>query len=307
MKSGYTIRVFLIIVAAALCATTTARAQTVTPLSVAYAGSMGALMDGGIKPAIAPALGADLRGRAQGSTGLANLIVAGSIRPDVFIAVTPAPMRIVLRAGKAAVAIPIARTDRVLAYSRRGRYAAALARANLPGAQPWWQILESPGFRFGRTDPLTDPQGLNTIFTMRLAADYYHQADLAAKILGAPRNRQQIFEEPQAMARVQAGQVDAAAAYATQPAALGLAYVALPAAINLGDAAREKTYQRVTLRLNDQTYRPLPLVFYAAVLNGARHPKLAAHFVQWLQGSAAKRIFARYHYDQPGQAHPLSR
>jgi molybdate/tungstate transport system substrate-binding protein len=73
--------------------------QSTTPLQVAYAGSMGSLMDGGVRPAIAKALGAELQGRAQGSTGLANLIVAGSIRPDVFISVTPEPMRIVLKAG----------------------------------------------------------------------------------------------------------------------------------------------------------------------------------------------------------------
>jgi molybdate/tungstate transport system substrate-binding protein len=106
------------------------------PLEVAYAGSMGALMDRGVGPAIAHDLGAELRGRAQGSTGLANLIVAGSIRPDVFIAVTPGPMRIVLHAGKAERALPIARTEMVIAYSPRGRFAGDFA------SQTWWRILE---------------------------------------------------------------------------------------------------------------------------------------------------------------------
>src|ERR1700719_1717391 len=135
--------------------------QSMTPLQVAYAGSMGSMMDGGVRPAIAKALGAELQGRAQGSTGLANLIVAGSIRPDVFISVTPGPMRIVLHAGKAASATPIARTEMVIAYSPKSQYAAALAKASESGARPWWRILETPGFRFGRTDPNTDPQGLN--------------------------------------------------------------------------------------------------------------------------------------------------
>src|ERR1700722_3672640 len=135
--------------------------KSLTPLQVAYAGSMGSMMDGGVRPAIAKALGAELQGRAQGSTGLANLIVAGSIRPDVFISVTPGPMRIVLHAGKAASATPIARTEMVIAYSPKSQYAAALAKASESGARPWWRILETPGFRFGRTDPNTDPQGLN--------------------------------------------------------------------------------------------------------------------------------------------------
>src|ERR1700691_3657287 len=81
-------------------------AETLVPLHGAYAGSMGSLMDAAIRPAIAAALGAKLQGRAQGSTGLANLTVAGSIRPDVFISVTPEPMRIVLAAGKGNRAVP---------------------------------------------------------------------------------------------------------------------------------------------------------------------------------------------------------
>src|SRR6202790_1141727 len=251
---------------------------TLTPLQVAYAGSMGSMMDGGVRPAIAKALRAEMQGRAQGSTGLANLIVAGSIRPDVFISVTPGTMRTVLKAGKAERAIPIARTEMVIAYSPKSQYAAALSKSGDPGATPWWQILEKPGFRFGRTDPNTDPQGLNIIFTMQLAARYYHQPGLAEKILGPQINPQQIFQEPQLMARLQAGQLDASSAYKTQPAALGLPFLSLPAEINLGAASMEKEYQQTSVALNGKAHRPSALVFYATVLKGAPHPKLAARF-----------------------------
>jgi molybdate/tungstate transport system substrate-binding protein len=279
--------------------------ESTTPLQVAYAGSMGSLMDGGVRPAIAKALGADLQGRAAGSTGLENLIVAGSIRPDVFISVTPEPMRIVLKAGKAQSALPIARTEMVIAYSPHSQYAAALAKAGASGAKPWWQILETPGFRFGRTDPNTDPQGLNVIFVMQLAERYYHQPGLADKILGPQINPQQIFQEPQVMARVQAGQLDASSAYKTQPAALGLPRLSLPPEINLGSASMEKEYQQAGVTLNGKTHRPSPLVFYAAVLKDAPQPTLAARFVAWLRGPEARQILARYHYDDPGDAKPL--
>jgi len=279
--------------------------QSTTPLQVAFAGSMGSMMDGGVGPAIAKALGAELQGRAQGSTGLANLIVAGSIRPDVFISVTSEPMRIVLKAGKAQSATPIARTEMVIAYSPRSRYAAALAKAGDSGARPWWQILETPGFRFGRTDPNTDPQGLNVIFMMQLVARYYHQPDLAEKILGPQINPQQVFQEPQVMARVQAGQLDASSAYKTQPAALGLPFLSLPGEINLGSASMEHQYQQASVTLNGKTHRPSPLVFYAAVLKDAPQPKLAARFLAWIQTPQARQILARYHYDDPGDAKPL--
>jgi len=279
--------------------------QSTTPFEVAYAGSMGSMMDGGIRPAIAKALGAELQGRAQGSTGLANLIVAGSIRPDVFISVTPEPMRIVLKAGKAESAAPIARTEMVIAYSPKSQYASALARAGDSRAKAWWQVLETPGFRFGRTDPNTDPQGLNVVFMMQLAARYYHQPDLAGKILGPRINPQQIFQEPQLMARLQAGQLDASAAYKMQPAALGLSFLSLPGEINLGSASMEHEYQRASVTLNGKTHRPSPLVFYAAVLKDAPQPKLADRFLAWLQGPEAREILSRYHYDGPRDAKPL--
>jgi molybdate/tungstate transport system substrate-binding protein len=279
--------------------------ESTTPLEVGYAGSMGSMMDGGVRPAIAKALGAELRGRAQGSTGLANLIVAGSIRPDVFIAVTPEPMRIVLKAGKAESAAPIARTEMVIAYSPKSQYAAALAKSGDSGAKPWWQILEAPGFRFGRTDPNTDPQGLNLIFTMQLAARYYHQPDLVEKVLGPQINPRQIFQEPQVMARLQAGQLDASSAYKTQPAALGLPFLSLPEKINLGSASMQQEYQHASVTLNGKTHRPSPLIFYAAVLKDAPHSKLAGRFVAWMQGPDARQILSRYHYDNPGDARPL--
>ena len=288
-----------IVLAAALISLTSAGlGQTSTvPLQVAYAGSMGSLMDGGIKPAVAKGLNADLQGRAQGSTGLANLIVAGSIRPDVFISVTASPMRTVLKAGDAQKAIPIARTEMVIAYSPRSEYASLLAKADDAGAKPWWRILETPGLRFGRTDPNTDPQGLNIIFTMQLAENYYHQPGFAHKILGPSINPQQIFQEPQVMARLQTGQLDASSAYKTQPASLGLPLVDLPKEINLGEASREDEYKKATVNLNGKTLHPSPLVFYAAVLKDAPQPELANRFLVWLQSSAAKAIFASYHYD----------
>jgi molybdate/tungstate transport system substrate-binding protein len=280
-------------------------AEALTPLGVAYAGSMGSMMDGGVRPAIAKALGAELQGRASGSTGLANLIVVGSIRPDVFISVTPGPMRAVLKAGKAKSAIPIARTEMVIAYSPKSQYAAALAKAGGASATPWWQILQTPGLRFGRTDPNTDPQGLNIIFVIQLAANYYHQSGLAEKILGPQINPQQIFQEPQVMARLQAGQLDASSAYKTQPGALGLPFLTLPPEINLGSAAMEKEYEKVSVTLNGKTHRPSPLVFYAATLKDALQPKLAERFVAWLKGPEARQILSRYRYDDPGDAKPL--
>ena len=81
--------------------------------------------------------------------------------------------------------------------------------------------------------------------------------------------------------------------------------MSLPAEINLGSASMEKEYQQASVTLNGKTHRPSPLVFYAAVLKDAQQPKLAGRFLAWLQGSDARQILARYHYDDPGDAKPL--
>ena len=107
------------------------------------------------------------------------------------------------------------------------------------------------------------------------------------------------------MARLQAGQLDASAAYKTQPAALGLPLIQLPAEINLGETNMMQQYQRASVTLNGKVRHPSPLVFYAAVLNDAPHPALAKRFVDWLNGQQAKQVLAQYHYDTPGDAMPL--
>jgi len=283
-----------------------ARAQTLAPLDVAYAGSMGSMMEGPIKAGAAQTLQIEMHGRAQGSDALAKLIVAGSIAVDVFVPVTPGPMMTVLKGGKAKVATPVARTEMVIAYSPKSSYARAFAdaAAGKRGAMPWWQILQQRDLRFGRTDPLTDPQGRNIIFTMQLAEAYYRQPGLAQRILGATINPAQIFSEPTVEARLQSGELDAASAYKIQPGPFNLPFVTLPAEINLGSDALRERYAQQSLEAGGLTRHPEPLVYYAAVLDASAHKDKAQAFVDWLKGSG-QSIFRQYFYDAPAGASPL--
>ena len=290
--------------AALLLAPRRASAQTLVPLDVAYAGSMGSMMEGPIKAGATQTLGIAVHGRAQGSDALANLIVGGSITPDVFVPVTPGPMMTVLKAGKASLAVPVARTEMVIAYSPKSKYAQAFADARKAGAMPWWQILSQSDVRFGRTDPATDPQGRNIIFTMQLAQTYYKQPGLAAKILGDSINPAQIFSEPTVEARLQSGELDAASAYKIQPGPFDLPYVSLPPEVNLGNESMHALYAQTSLELGAKTYHPQSLVYYAAVLDGAAQKEKAAAFVAWL-GDGAQPIFKKFFYDPPTGAAAL--
>lgn len=273
-------------------------------LDVAYAGSMGSMMEGPVKTSAAKNLNLEMHGRAQGSSALAQLIVSGNIRPDVFIPVTPGPMLTVLHAGKADIAQPVAHTEMVIAYSPKSQFASKLDAA-AKGKANWWEVLEEPGLRFGRTDPVTDPQGRNIIFTMMLAAQKYQQPDLVAKILGAAINEKQIFSEPTVEARLQSGELDAASAYKIQPGPFNLPYIPLDKEINLSGQNVRAAHPDITLTVGGKAYAPEPLIYYAAVLKDAPNLKGAAAFMQWLKGSDAQATFSRYDYDPPGEASAL--
>ena len=273
-------------------------------LDVAYAGSMGSMMEGPLKVAVRSGLQLDMRGRAQGSNALARLIVGGSIRPDVFIPVTPGPMMTVLRSDKAKSAEPIAHTEMVIAYSPKSRFAWRFEAA-ARGRAEWWKVLEQPGLRFGRTDPVADPQGRNIIFTMMLAAKMYHQPDLVEKTLGPTINARQIFSEPTVLARLQSGELDASSAYKIQPGPFHLPYIPLPRQINLSSERVRQDNPSLRLTTGGKTYYPEPLIYYAAALSDSLNPKGAAEFVKWLKGSEAQSIFRRYDYDSPDGASTL--
>jgi molybdate/tungstate transport system substrate-binding protein len=279
-------------------------AADLATLDVAYAGSMGSLMEGSLKTAVARTLKLDMHGRAQGSSALAQLIVGGSISPDVFIPITPGPMLTVLRAGKAEVAHPFAHTEMVIAYSPKSRFAASFDAA-AKGKGNWWEVLQEPGLRFGRTDPVIDPQGRNIIFTMMLAARLYKQANLVEKVLGETINKEQIFTEPTVQARLQSGELDAASAYKIQPGPFNLPYVVLPAEINLSGQNVHAANPDLSLSVGGKTFVPEPLIYYAAALKGARNAEGAAAFIQWLQGGEAQSIFRHLDYDPAGDASEL--
>jgi molybdate/tungstate transport system substrate-binding protein len=166
-------------------------------------------------------------------------------------------------------------------------------------------VLQRPGIRFGRTDPTSDPQGRNIIFTFQLAEAFYNQPGLTSRVLGAPINPAQIFGEPTVEARLQSGELDAASAYKIQPGPFNLPYITQPEEINLGNQSMASAYAHATLDLGGKTYHPQSLVYYAAVITGAQHPDKAAAFVHWLTDAPGRAILQHYAYDPPVGAPPL--
>ncbi len=226
-----------ILLAACLALGAASGAEAAAPLSVVYAGSMGAVMDRGIGPAFTAKTGIPVQGQGQGALGLARLIASGTIHPDVFVSVSAPPIRIVEGAGLAAAgaAVPVASPALVLAYAPGSRFADAIRTGGV-GA------LTSPGLRLGRTDPASDPLGQYSLFALLLAERQLGRAGFAAAVAGAPENPAQIFAEPSVLARLAAGQLDASFAYQAFAVSQHVPFVTLPPALNFSDPARAADY-----------------------------------------------------------------
>ena len=278
-------------------------AVATTPLQVAYAGSMGAVMDLHLGPAFAKTNHVTYQGEGQGAYGLAHLIAAKKLRTDVFISITPGPIKVLEKAGMVRKAVPVASTAMVIAYSPKSRYAKEFAAA-ASGKMPWYTVLEKPGIQFGRTDPQTDPQGQNIIFTFLLAKKYYHQPELVQRVLGPVENQKQIFTEASLLTRLKSGQMDASSGYESAVKSLHLPFITLPDEINLSNPAMAKAWYdtvhfTMTVGGKTKTLHTQPLVFYATVPKDAPNPKLGEAFIRFMTSKAGQVMFKETGYNPP--------
>ena len=299
MSFVYRAWVFLVFATTLLYAASVA-ADGALVLRVAYAGSMGVVMDGAAGPAFAKAHHATYQGTGQGSYALAHLLAAHQMQADVFVTITPGPMQVLKQAGMVTNAVPVASTQMVISYSPQSKFAADFAAA-AQGKKAWYDVLSEPGLRLGRTDPAIDPQGANVLLTLQLAEAYYHKPGLMHAIAGDVQNTAQIFTEPSLMSRLEAGQIDASISYLSAAQSHHLPTIALPDQINLGDPDMQASwYDRAAITLGSgKTLRVQPLVFYAAALNHAAQPALARDFVAFLQSPEGQKLFQDHGYSPP--------
>jgi molybdate/tungstate transport system substrate-binding protein len=282
----------------------TSSAQAAEVFRVAYAGSMGVVMDRFIGPAFAKANDVEYQGIGQGAYGLARQLEGRLLQADVFVAITPGPIDIVKKAGMIGSAVPVASTQMVVAYSPKSKFVPDFEAA-AQGKKNWYEVLQTTGLRFGRTDPATDPQGQNIIFTMLLAQNFYQQPGLAERILGGYQNPQQIFTEPSLLSRLEAGQIDASSGYLSATRSHYLPFVTLPDEINLSNPDMEaKWYKNVQFTITlpsgkEATLNTQPLVFYATVLKDSKQPALAEKFVQFLQSPEGQKLLDDNGYSPP--------
>jgi molybdate/tungstate transport system substrate-binding protein len=238
-------------------------ATGIGPVNVLYAGSMVNLMEHGVGPAFDAATGGAFRGYAGGSNKLANEIKGKLVPGDVFISAAPKVNDSLMGSANGSWVdwyVGFAQSPLVIGYNPHSRFAAALK------TKPWYEVLQMPGLRIGRTDPKLDPKGKLTLELLKKAETVYKIPGLSEKILGTPENPAQVLPEETLVGRLQSGQLDAAFFYSTETTDLKIPFIALPKETAL--AAH----------------------YTATVLNAAPHRDAAVAFLAFLLGDQGAAI-----------------
>ncbi len=292
---------FLLVLISACGTTSTGSSTTPTAkpkgnVSVLYAGSLVNIMEHQIGPAYDKATGYTFQGEGKGSTALAAEI-KGKLRiPDIFISADPKVNTTLMGAANGNYVswyVTLARTELVIGYNPHSHFAADFqAAAN--GSKAWYQVLEEPGMRLGRTDPELDPKGVSTILMFDLAQQYYNQPGLEQKVLGSDENSSQVFAEEELIARLTSGQLDAGIFYLNEAKAAKVPYITLPDQINLGNPAMAPTYATVhwTDPKTSKVHNGAPIIYTITIPGTSKNMAGAIAFMSFMLSSPGQSILA---------------
>jgi len=189
-----------------------------------------------------------------------------------------------------------ARNRMIIGYTDRSRGASQIDSSN------WRRVLAQPGVEVGRPDPNLAPAGYRTLLMLQLAERHYHDSGLANRILAnaPPKNMRPNAAELAAL--LQTGELDYVFDYESVAQAYSFHALRLPAAIDLGDPARETEYARATVRVkgtgaDSTTFTGRPIVYALSVPRAAPHPSAARQLAEFLLSSNGSRLMRAAHVD----------
>jgi molybdate/tungstate transport system substrate-binding protein len=265
---------------------------------VMYAASLLKIFENTLGPSFQNETGYTYEGEGRGSVQIANMILDGLRRPDVFVSAGTIPIMKLMnktdvggsKPPLASWLVKFASAEIVIAYSSTSHYYTDLEKARL-GQIPWYKVLSEQGLKFGRTDPELDPKGYYMILTAKLSNIYYNDSSIKQRILGDDRNPKQIFPEETLKTVLESGQLDAVASYKHEAISRELLYITLPAEINLAHPTFSDFYRKASYTLTDG-HRVFgePIYFSATIPETAKKLNGAVSFVKFLLSSNGERI-----------------
>jgi molybdate/tungstate transport system substrate-binding protein len=267
---------------------------------VMYAGSLVKIFEKDLGPAFQTKTGYAYTGEGRGSLQIANMILDGQRRPDVFVSASTIPINKLINSTSIISKSPLtqglvkfASGEMVIAYLPTSKFHTDLDKAK-KGLEPWYQVLSEQRFKLGRTDPDIDPKGYYTILMSKLANSYYKDPNIKQRILGDDKNPKQLFPEETLITTLETGHLDAIVAYKHEAVARGLEYIALPPQINLGNPSFSNFYKTAIYTLpSGQTVHGEPIYFSVTIPNTYQNLAGAKTFVKFLLSPDGSSILQR--------------
>jgi molybdate/tungstate transport system substrate-binding protein len=236
-------------------------------VDVFYAGSLVNQMKHGVGPAFDKVTGDKFQGYASGSFMLANQIKSKLRLADVLISASPTANDSLMGAAngdRASWYITFAQSPLVIGYNPSSKFAAEFK------TKPWYQVLQEPGIRIGRTNPQFDPKGALTLTLLKRAETFYNSHGLLEKIIGVNGAQVLPVAEDLELALLQSGKLDVGFFYWTETADAKIPALSFPPAIT------SKAIYTVTIP------------------HGATNPEGAAEFVAFLLGGDGRSLLKEH-------------
>lgn len=178
----------------------------------------------------------------------------------------------------------------VLAYGPHSRYRAEIERV------PWYELLQRPGVRVGRSDPRVDPSGYRALIAVQLAEKHYQRPGLAAALLRAMPDREVRRAEADLSALVETGDLDYIWTYRNLAKSHGLQWIELPPEVNLESTELADWYSTVSIRVEGPRgglrVRGAPILFALTIPREAPSPAFGAAFVRALLSAPGQQAAA---------------
>ena len=245
-------------------------------VNVLYAASLINLMERGIGPAFdktsrnqfqgfamgSHRLGNQFQGFAMGSRRLADQIKGNLRQGDVFVSASPKVNDSLTGAANGdweSWYITFAQSPLVIGYNAASKFAAKF------NTKPWYQVLQEPGIRIGRTAPQFDPKGELTLTLLKRAETFYHSPGLSEKVIARPT-----VPEDLETALLQSGVLDVGFFYSTEITEAKIPALSLPPEI------------------------APKAVFTVTILHRAPNPEGADKFVAYLLGSDGRNLLKEH-------------
>src|SRR6516165_1521057 len=232
------------IVAGWLAVAGSSQAEDDKVLRVALAGTMEQVISRQIGPAFTAATGYMLDVTRQSSVLLANRIVSGELKPDVYISSDANVMELVMGPAnndRARWYLPILRSRTVIMHGTQSRFNNDI-EAVRAGKLPWYELMQRPGLVLKRPNPTIDAGGYRAIFVFDLAERLYKLPGLKQRVLGNDNNESQYFDRSKEFPLIRDGSIDVFVTYIPNPLVEGLPFLDLPEEVDQSNPSMQNWY-----------------------------------------------------------------